>query len=98
MKTILVWILINLSTGQPVANYQFPTQADCLRAGSTFSTYAKVSTRYTCTSLKITSLKIVDPYTDPVRQYPQAPEDRARSNYNYEQDKINQILEAGTTR
>jgi hypothetical protein len=89
MNTILVWILFNLSTGQPVASYQFPTQADCIRAGTVFNRYSKSYTRYTCESIRI-----VDPYGNGTTLLPSSPDSRARANrnYDYEQQKIQHIL------
>jgi hypothetical protein len=89
MNTILVWILFNLSTGQPVPHYQFPTQADCIRAGTVFNRYSKSYTPYHCDSMRV-----VDPYGTPSGQAP-SPQDvqaRAARNYSYEQNKINDIL------
>lgn len=53
MHTLLIWILVNTSTAQPVLPYQFPTQTDCQRAVIALHQYAHGQQLYKCQRLKI---------------------------------------------
>jgi hypothetical protein len=86
MHAILIWILINVNTGQPVSQYQFPTQSDCIRAGTQLNQYGRFHAPYICQSLRV-----VDPYgtaADPNS----AQLNRARRNAQFEQDHMNAII------
>lgn len=91
MHTMLIWVLINLSTGRPMTAYAFPTQPDCLRAASALSPYQPHYTQYHCQSMRV-----INPYRATVTTgaSERLVERRALRNYRYEQQQMKVILQS----
>ena len=53
MKTLLIWVMINLSNRQLANHLQFPTQSDCLHGISQLNQAGKFNRQYKCVSMKV---------------------------------------------
>lgn len=84
MTTVLVWILLNATTGKPGSPYYFATQSDCLRAGMRRENVTKTRDYYECIQENIANTYVIP--------QPPTPNPRAERNYKSEQDQINRIL------
>lgn len=89
MNTLLVWIMVAVGSPAPhhapQAYYHYPTQVDCLRARGKLAHYDdRLKRQWTCESIRIAAPAEVP--VDP------AAVERARRNYQHEQDTLDRIL------